>query len=172
MDTASQNTVRLDAVWHQFVSPTSAGAGGAATAMVSLAVLRAEESVSRVLDAMRRVAERNEGVALRPTRSSERLIGAGESVEVRGVFLVGEASKSGKSPRGWERVETIVARKSQVYILNEGVRGGLCAEQLQEECRRVVVMSQTTAGWRSESGPAYPAGLFLRRQEVMEKRMD
>jgi hypothetical protein len=37
-------------------------------------------------------------------------VGAGDAVEVRDRgFLVGEGSRAGKSPRGWERVDTMFA---------------------------------------------------------------
>lgn len=109
----------LEAVWHHAFSPMAAGAGGAATAMVSRAVsraeLEAEERVSRVEDATRRVAERNVGgVALRPMRSRERDMGAGEAIERPGVRFVGEGSKS---PWGWLRVDTIVATSRRVVRL-------------------------------------------------------
>ena len=99
METAIQRTVRFEAVWHQEDSPTSAGAGGAggaATAMVSAAT-------SRALLAARRAKER----AVGDLRSGE-LVGAGDAVEVREDFLVGEGSNVGKLPRGVWRVETIL----------------------------------------------------------------
>lgn len=96
MDTAIQRTVRFEAVWHQDDSPTSAGAGGAATAIVSAAA-------SRALLAARRAKDRAVGEL-----GSGELVGAGDAVEVRDDFLVGEGSNVGKLPRGVWRVETIV----------------------------------------------------------------
>ena len=94
IETASQRTVRLDAVWHQFDSPTSAGEGGEATAIVSTAA-------SRALLAARRANDFAVGDELRFGED----VGAGDAVDVRDGFLVGEASKAGKSPRGCRRVD-------------------------------------------------------------------
>jgi hypothetical protein len=102
IETASQSTVRFDAVWHHVDSLTSDGAGGDATAMVSEATSRAELAARRAKDFA-------VGEALR----SGELLGAGDAVEVRVDFFVGEASKVGKLPRGVWRVETIFDNVAQ-----------------------------------------------------------
>jgi hypothetical protein len=98
MDTQSQSTVRFEAVWHQVLSFTSEGAGGDATAMVSAATECAVAAARRAKDFA--VGE--------DARSGEELPGAGEAVDVRDDFFVGEGSKVGKLPRGVWRVETIL----------------------------------------------------------------
>lgn len=89
MDTASQNTVMLDAVWHHVDSLIAEGAGGDMMAMES-------DAASRAFWAARCAKELTVGEEL----MSGELVGAGEAVGVREDFLVGEGSKVGKSPRG------------------------------------------------------------------------
>jgi hypothetical protein len=93
MDTQSQRTVRFEAVWHQLDSFTSEGAGGDATATECAVVAARRAKVLAVGD---------------DARSGEELPGAGEAVDVRDDFFVGEGSKVGKLPRGVWRVETIL----------------------------------------------------------------
>jgi hypothetical protein len=96
MDTASQKTVMLEAVWHHVDSLIEEGAGGDMTAVDSAATSRAFWA-----------KELTVGEELR----SGELVGAGEAVEVREDFLVGEGSKVGKLPRGVWRVDTIMYLK-------------------------------------------------------------
>jgi hypothetical protein len=90
MDTAIQRIVRLEAVWHQVDSLTSEGAGGDVTAIVSAATCRTFSAARRA-----NVLAVGEDIG-----SKGELVGAGEAVEVRDDFLVGEGSKVGKFPRG------------------------------------------------------------------------
>lgn len=88
-ETKIQSTVRFDAVWHHVDSPTSDGLGGDAIAIVS-------EAASRAFCIARRLNVLAVGDELR----SGELVGAGDAVEVRDAFLVGEGSKVGKFPEG------------------------------------------------------------------------
>lgn len=89
----------FDAVWHHTCSPTSEGEGGvsASTALDAFAAARLATilAVGDTLEATARVAVVG-------------LVGAGDAVEVREGFFVGEGSNAGKSPRGCWRVATIL----------------------------------------------------------------
>jgi hypothetical protein len=87
-------------VWHHVDSLTWKGAGGFTTAMVSVAALRAFLTARRAKE-----------VAVGDESRSGELVGAGDAVDVRDDFLVGEGSKAGKLPRGVWRVDTIVTMK-------------------------------------------------------------
>ena len=94
IDTASQIMVRFEAVWHQTASLISLGEGG----LISAAALEAARLAS-------------DFAVVGDVLKSNGDVGAGDAVELRddrGAFLVGEGSLAGKSPWGWERVETIL----------------------------------------------------------------
>lgn len=101
----------LEAVWHQVLSPTSAGEGGA-TAFRALDALLSKDLVALSAAA---AARRTTDFAVGETVAADArvaivgLVGAGDAVEVREGRLVGEGSKAGKSPRGCWRVATIVS---------------------------------------------------------------
>jgi hypothetical protein len=94
-DTASQTSVRFEAVWHHACSPISDGEGGA-TAAATLEAAR----LARALEAGDK-------------EKSGWPMGAGDAVEARELLLVGEGSKAGKLPSGFRRVVTIVAVRAQ-----------------------------------------------------------
>lgn len=139
-----QRTVRLDAVWHHVDSPTSEGFGGDVAAMVSFAAMRA-------LLAVRRASDFAAGVE---SRSDTLLVGAGDAVEVREGFLVGEGSYSGKSPRGCWRVATMVA----VFAI--------VGRRSSSGHKSVVVMSQDAA----ELVGSYISGLALAERLNLKRR--
>ncbi len=96
----SQRIVRFDAVWHHLDSLISDGDGGATAS-----------TASEVLETARLATAFRAGEAF---EAAERialvgLVGAGDAVEVREGFLVGEGSNAGKSPWGCWRVDTIMS---------------------------------------------------------------
>jgi len=94
-DTASQTRVRFEAVWHHPCSPISDDVGGA-TAEATLETARFAKAF-----------------AVGDVVKSGWPMGAGDAVEARELFLVGDGSKAGKLPSGFRRVVTIVAIRAQ-----------------------------------------------------------
>jgi hypothetical protein len=161
IETKIQSTVRFEAVWHQLDSLTWAGAGGDATAMVSAAT-------SRALLAARRAKDFAVGDELR----SGELVGAGDAVDVRDGFLVGEGSKVGKLPRGVWRVETIVA----VNRVESSTRLGRCCDvgKLRAKQRpelNVVLLSCRNQRhgnrWRASVGACFSRSANWTRKDML-----